>query len=98
MVHNQLESTLNNSLKRGDNHKGIIELQRTLINLGFGDFKVSRNYGPITQATVEKFQEYYGLIVNGIAEPKTLAKLDDIKIGDSSVEIKAMIILSYRKD
>ena len=44
------------------------------MSLGFGDFKVSRNYGSTTQATVKRFQEYYGLIVNGIAEPKTLAK------------------------
>src|SRR5690625_35160 len=56
-----------------------IDLQRKLMHYGFGNFNVSRNYGPTTERTVKAFQDYYGLVVNGIADPVTLAKLDELE-------------------
>ncbi|MGN8646366.1 peptidoglycan-binding protein [Gracilibacillus sp. HCP3S3_G5_1] len=70
-----LEAPLSNGMYRED----VIELKINLAKVGF---KVSNNptnhFGPLTEATVKQFQEYYELTVTGVADETTLKKLDEI--------------------
>ncbi|UOQ87046.1 peptidoglycan-binding protein [Gracilibacillus salinarum] len=76
---NKLDSLLNTPLKYGITHPESITLKRNLARLGF---KITNNpseyYGPKTEATVEDFQSYYGLVVSGIAEERTLKEIQNI--------------------
>lgn len=53
-------------------------VQGRLNNLGFDCGPVDGIIGPWTRAAVEAFQEEYGLDVDGIAGPKTQAKLKEV--------------------
>ncbi len=53
-------------------------MKRNLNKLGFGNIQVTTLYGSYTEKRVKDFQRHYGLIVNGIADSRTFAKIDDI--------------------
>jgi peptidoglycan hydrolase-like protein with peptidoglycan-binding domain len=55
--------------------RSVRTLQRTLGGLGFGAGPVDGRYGPLTQQAVRRFQAANGLQVDGIASPRTLARL-----------------------
>jgi GH24 family phage-related lysozyme (muramidase) len=54
----------------------ILELQTKLDALGFSPGALDDQMGPQTIAAIKRFQEARGLVVDGIAGPKTLAALD----------------------
>ena len=86
-VLDQLNAILNSSLKQGANNSDVILLKDNLVKLGFGNFVGNQYYGPSTEATVRDFQSFYGLKRNGIADSRTLAKINQLlsepmKLGD----------------
>ncbi|WP_208590773.1 peptidoglycan-binding protein [Gracilibacillus suaedae] len=74
-----LEELASTPLQEGGHHEDAIQLKKDLETLGF---KVSDDpteyYGPITTSKVKEFQSYYGLKTNGIADSKTLEKIQEI--------------------
>jgi len=73
-------------LKKGSRGSQVIDLQNRLIKLGYLSGKADGIYGPLTEQAVKKFQKDHGLIVDGIAGPKTLSSLygDQAKSSGSS--------------
>jgi N-acetylmuramoyl-L-alanine amidase len=56
----------------------ISGVQARLNNLGFNSGPVDGIDGPLTQTAVRRFQEQYGLHVDGVAGPETQAKLEEL--------------------
>ncbi|WP_233254374.1 peptidoglycan-binding protein [Salipaludibacillus keqinensis] len=91
-----LDSILNSVFTDGQSAPEIKQLKLDLTLLGFGNFPTnpSENYGSVTMGVVADFQEANNLVVNGIADPVTLAKISELvgelsfKDGDSGEEIK----------
>lgn len=80
-------------LKSGMIGDGVAELQDALCDLGFDlklTFSKSRRadgiFGSETEKAVKKFQEKYGLKVDGVAGQNTIEKLDKIIAADSSLD------------
>ena len=63
------------NLKPGDTGAQVETLQRALASLGYSPGKVDGQYGPATQAAVEKFQTSAGIKADGIVGPETLNAL-----------------------
>lgn len=62
-------------LERGERGEAVANLQRDLIRLGFQPGKADGIFGFGTEAALIAFQTRYGLTPDGLAGPKTLAKL-----------------------
>lgn len=64
-------------LKRGDKGDQIKPVQRMLHCLGYdlGDKPIDGSFGPATEKAVKKYQERYGLKVNGVADEDTWKQL-----------------------
>ena len=75
----KIEDILSSPFQNGKAHDDVIRLKKDLERLGF---KVSnnpnRNYGPTTTRKVKEFQEFYGLVVNGIVDEVTREKMDEL--------------------
>ncbi|MCR6108182.1 peptidoglycan-binding protein [Salipaludibacillus agaradhaerens] len=75
----KIEELLSSSFQNGESHEDVITLKENLSKLGF---HVSDNpnmvYGPMTERRVREFQAYYGLVVNGMADELTLAKIEEL--------------------
>lgn len=63
-------------LKPGDTGPQVKVLQRALASLGYSVGKIDGDYGPSTQAAVEKFQTSAGIKADGIVGPETLKALE----------------------
>lgn len=63
------------TLKRGSTGAEVKKLQTTLATLGFYLLAVDGKYGPRTQEAVKAYQAANGLEVDGLAGPKTQAKI-----------------------
>lgn len=66
--------------KVGSSGLGVVELQNTLKRLGYfpADVRATGYYGSITQESVRRFQEAYGLEPDGTVGGKTLVKLKEV--------------------
>jgi predicted component of type VI protein secretion system len=62
-------------LKPGDSGAQVAVLQRALASLGFSTGKIDGQYGPSTEAAVERFQRSAQLTPDGIVGPATLTAL-----------------------
>jgi Putative peptidoglycan binding domain len=69
------------TLKPGDTGEQVKVLQRALTALHFSPGKADGDYGPTTQAEVERFQLSKGLAEDGIVGPQTLAALQQALSG-----------------
>ncbi|RFA31637.1 hypothetical protein CAI16_20350, partial [Virgibacillus dokdonensis] len=73
---NKIGELLSSPLQNGKYNEATITLKKNLAKIGY---KVPGNttthYGPLTEETVKKFQKKYGLVENGIADERTLAKI-----------------------
>jgi hypothetical protein len=69
------------TLKPGDTGEQVKILQRALTALHFSPGKADGDYGPTTQAEVEKFQLSKGLAEDGVVGPQTLAALQQALSG-----------------
>ncbi len=89
----KVESTLNSSLRRGQNNDETRKLKEDLIKIGFEvGMNFPTSYGPSTESTVKEFQEYYELKVNGIGDSVTLRKLDELVNSPLELGLRAPII------
>lgn len=75
----KIDSILASPLQNGKRHNDTKTLKVNLATLGF---KVPGNgttlYGKDTEKRVKDFQKHYGLVVNGIADEVTLAKIAEL--------------------
>ena len=69
------------TLKPGDTGEQVKVLQRALTALHFSPGKADGDYGPTTQAEVERFQLSKGLAEDGIVGQQTLAALQQALSG-----------------
>jgi hypothetical protein len=69
------------TLKPGDTGSQVKILQRALKALGFSPGKPDGDYGPSTQAAVERFQVSKNLAEDGVVGPQTLAALQQALAG-----------------
>ncbi|GAB3058664.1 peptidoglycan-binding protein [Virgibacillus ainsalahensis] len=67
--------------QQGKRHDDTIALKENLNLLGYGHITVTTLYGSFTDKQVRNFQSDYGLKVNGIADERTLAKIDELLDG-----------------
>lgn len=63
------------SLRQGDRGPAVEALQRALGNAAIAPGPSDGIFGPVTDAAVRRFQARWGLVVDGIAGPRTLAAL-----------------------
>nr|WP_293107117.1 peptidoglycan-binding protein [Okeania sp. SIO2F4] len=68
------------TLTFGSTGEDVKHLQRQLNVFRFGPLVVDGIFGVATEEAVKKFQKYYGLTVDGIVGPQTLAVIDTSKI------------------
>lgn len=78
-TYEKIATILASPLQEGISHKDTIQLKKDLAELGY---RVPGNgtalYGSKTTSKVRSFQKNYGLIVNGIADEVTLAKIQEL--------------------
>src|SRR5207249_677908 len=55
----------------GAEGESVRRLQQALISIGFSPGRVDGRFGPRTEAGVRAFQEAMGLVVDGVAGPRT---------------------------
>ncbi|MYL56464.1 hypothetical protein GLW20_02985 [Virgibacillus halodenitrificans] len=60
----------------GNRHKGISSMKEQLNKLGFGIIQVTTYFGNYTDKKVKEFQEYHGLVANGIIDENTQAEMN----------------------
>lgn len=65
-------------LKIGSRGEAVKKLQESLNRLGFNCGAVDGIFGRNTESAVKTFQKAYGLMVDGIAGPATLGKIDEL--------------------
>lgn len=74
-------------LNNGDSGKAVKELQKDLIEAGYGKYMepygADGQFGDATEKAVRHFQKDHHLKVDGIAGPKTLGKLKSVLSGDA---------------
>ena len=68
-------TAFNGTLSRGAKNSEVLALQKKLKELGFYDRALDSDYGSGTLAAVKQFQNKHGLKPDGIAGPKTFAKI-----------------------
>jgi N-acetyl-anhydromuramyl-L-alanine amidase AmpD len=62
-------------LKRGDNNRSVGEIQASLKDLGYYNYKIDNDFGGLTESAVKEYQKDNGLDVDGKVGPLTYAKL-----------------------
>src|SRR5690625_2720730 len=91
-----IESILNSPLQRGRSSPEAVDLKNSLMNLGYGDFVGNENFGPSTERALKALQADNNLVVNGIGDPVTLRKLEELetpsvlKRGDNNPAVKEL--------
>ena len=72
-------------LKKGSHGPEVKRLQELLNQAdrkkNFGNpppLDADSEFGPNTETAVKNFQKFYGLTIDGVAGPKTWAKLDEV--------------------
>lgn len=68
-------SSSSSTLRRGSTGAAVKELQQLLKDAGVYTATIGGNFGSKTDAAVRAFQRANGLLVDGLAGPKTMAKL-----------------------
>src|SRR5699024_2285099 len=74
-----LEANINSPYQSGQKGNHVVELKRNLSILGIGNYpeNPSKSYGNSTDINVRRFQSYYNLNENGIADEVTLNKIQE---------------------
>ena len=77
---NKIKEIANSPLQKGKRHESTVQLKKDLAFLGLPvPGKGTTLYGTQTESTVKEFQKKNKLVVNGIADPVTLAKIEELK-------------------
>lgn len=78
----KINSILSSPLQKGKYNQQTVTLKEDLAKVGYPvPGNGTEHFGPSTEATVKQFQSENGLRVSGIAEEKTLAKIQDLLYG-----------------
>lgn len=96
---NKIDSIVNSPLRYGQWHDDTVELKQKLsvVNLpvpGNG----TRYYGKGTEEKVKEFQANHNLIVNGIADEVTIAKLNELAIPELKYGVRHEDVVQLKKD
>jgi peptidoglycan DL-endopeptidase LytE len=82
----QLLSEKSNVLKVGSTGDAVKVVQKNLKTLGYFTYsEITGYYGTITVEAVKRFQQEYGLTVDGVAGPKTMKKLQEVMTGNNQL-------------
>lgn len=75
----KMNEILNSPYQRGQKGPHVRQLKLDLRKLGFGSFPAnpSQTYGEVTERVIREFQAAHDLVVNGIADEVTLAKIKE---------------------
>src|SRR5690625_6715954 len=74
-----MKSLLSSSYQNGERGTHVVKLKQYLHDAVLIFPKnPSTGYGDVTEKRVREFQKYYGLTINGIADEKTLAKIESL--------------------
>jgi N-acetylmuramoyl-L-alanine amidase len=84
-------------LRRGDKGPAVKELQQKLIKAGekLPRYGADGDFGAETEQAVKAFQARHGLAVDGIAGPKTMAKLNEVLKAKSKPKKSKASIVPY---
>lgn len=63
------------SIREGDSGKKVLKLQKRLLQLGFAPGDIDGDFGPSTKAALIAYQRSEGLLVDGVAGPRTQAAM-----------------------
>jgi len=74
----KIKSVANSPFQNGKRHDDTPQLKRDLNKIGFGGITVTTLFSDFTEKRVREFQKEYGLVVNGIADEVTLAKIAEV--------------------
>lgn len=66
------------TLRKGDSGEDVRTLQTLLNSIGFNCGTADGIYGTKTVEAVKRFQERYGLTVDGVAGPSTQTRLSEV--------------------
>ncbi|WP_158282258.1 peptidoglycan-binding protein [Salipaludibacillus keqinensis] len=83
----QLQQELKTPYRDGQANSAIIQLKENLTTLGYGNFPTnpSNRYGAVTSGVVSEFQASQGLVVNGLGDSVTLAKIQTLLPVEESI-------------
>ncbi|MFD1064430.1 peptidoglycan-binding protein [Oceanobacillus locisalsi] len=70
--------SVNGTYEKGDRHSDISDYKKKFNATGFRGITVTNYYGDYFEGQVKKFQEYYGLSVNGKIDQATKDQLDSV--------------------
>src|SRR5699024_4116327 len=74
----KINSIANSPYQEGKRHKNTIKLKEDLNKIGYGGMNINDLYGSFTAQRISEFQKEYGLVVNGIADDVTRAKITEV--------------------
>src|SRR5699024_2971370 len=86
-----IKDILNSPYLPGKRHQDIIPFKEKLNATEFGGISLTNLYGSFTEKRVKAFQKKHQLVVNGIGDPVTLKKLNNIHSELESNKIKIFI-------
>jgi len=69
------------ALSVGDNSEAVVQLQESLISLGYLNGPADGDFGSMTAGAVQAFQDDYGLNTTGDADETTLSAIQDAQSG-----------------
>ncbi|GAA4062775.1 peptidoglycan-binding protein [Amphibacillus indicireducens] len=74
----KLDEVYNSPFQLNRRHDDTRDIKEKLNQLGYGRITVTNLYGSYMESQVKAFQRDHGLVVNGIADSVTLARLDSV--------------------
>ncbi len=72
----KIDEVYNSPYQEGKSHNNLSDIKRKLNTMGYGTIKVTNYFGSFTTKKVKEFQSDHGLVVNGIIDEVTLAKIN----------------------
>lgn len=75
--HDEEQAPLSGTMRQGDRGSAVRLLQESLTELGFYKGTITGSFGGLTKEAVRLFQRAHDLSSDGIAGPRTLAKIAD---------------------
>jgi mannosyl-glycoprotein endo-beta-N-acetylglucosaminidase len=74
----KLDEVYNSPYQNGKSASYTTEIKQMLNAIGYGGLAEGPVFGNLTERRIKEFQEYHNLVVNGIADEVTIAKLQDV--------------------
>src|SRR5699024_8494234 len=95
----KIKSVLSTPYQSGKRDKGTVKLKKDLDKLGFKAFKnPTTYYGEITESLVKDFQRKHGLKAHGIADEKTLKKIEKLISQPMSKGLRRDDVIKLKND